>query len=90
MTSQDCRPGHGTPIDREKLLSLGYLARGRTRAGITEGRAHPETGRPFKTVETEVGSVTEHATRDDRVDAVAKVDTIRAVRDPASGRIESR
>jgi hypothetical protein len=57
---------------------------------VTEGRAHPDTGRPFKTVETEAGSVTEHATPDDRVDAVAKVDTVKAVADPASGKVENR
>ncbi len=80
----DARPGHGTPIDLDKLrsLSVGRIHRDR----ITEGRAHRETGRPWKRVETEAGIVTEHNTRDDRVDAVAKVDTIRVVRDPKTGR----
>lgn len=55
----------------DKVRSLGYLSRGRTRTRITEGRAHPETGVPFKTTITEAGRVTEHATADDRVDAVA-------------------
>lgn len=75
----------GTPIDLEKLRSLNVGRR--TRASVTEGRAHPETGRPWKTVTDEAGSVTEHATKDDRVDAVAHVSTIRAYRDPATGGI---
>ncbi|HYN95407.1 MAG TPA: hypothetical protein VES42_16285 [Pilimelia sp.] len=84
----DCRPGEGTPIDAEKLRSLSVLGR-RTRPRINEGRVHPETGRPFKTTVTEAGSVTEHATKDDRVDAVARVASIRAVRDPATGRVSN-
>lgn len=78
----------GTPIDLAKLRTLSVGRR--TRARVTEGRAHPETGRRWKTTSTEVGSVTEHATKDDRVDSVARVKTIRAVRDPATGRIEQR
>lgn len=81
----DCRPGHGTPIDVEKLRSLQIGSR--TRETVLEGRQHPETGRPWKSTTTEAGTVTEHATRDDRVDAVARVATIRAVRHPATGRI---
>jgi hypothetical protein len=68
----------GTPIDRAKLLSVGYLAGGRTRDRVAEGRSHPETGRPYKTTSNEAGAVTEHATNDDRVDAVARVATVRA------------
>jgi hypothetical protein len=63
----------------EKVRSLGYLSRGRTRPRVTEGREHPETGVPWKTVTTEAGSTTEHNTRDDRVDAVARVETVHAV-----------
>jgi hypothetical protein len=86
----DARPGHGTPIDRGKLLSLQVTRGGRPReTRVTEGRAHPETGRPWKTVSTEAGSTTEHATHDDRVDAVARVQTIRAVRDPATGKVSN-
>lgn len=55
---------------RDKLLSVGYLARGRTRARVREGRSHPETGKAFKATTTEAGTVTEHATKDDRVDAL--------------------
>jgi hypothetical protein len=46
---------------RDKLLGVGYLSRGRTRARVREGRAHPETGKPYKTVRDELGNdVTEH------------------------------
>jgi hypothetical protein len=83
----DARPDHGTPVDLVKLRSLSVGSR--TRDRVTEGRAHPETGRPWKKVENEIGSTTEHATKDDRVDAVARVETIRAVRDPATGRIRN-
>lgn len=61
----------------EKVRSLGYLSGGRTRsARVVEGRQHPETGVPYKTTITEAGHTTEHATRDDRVDAVATVQTV--------------
>jgi hypothetical protein len=83
----DARPGHGTPIDRDKLRTLSVGKIHRTR--VAEGREHPETGRPWKTTSTEAGAVTEHATRDDRVDAVARVETIRAHRDPTTGRISN-
>lgn len=48
---------------RDKLLSIGYLSRGQTRdRRLTgEGRAHPESGHPFKTVTDESGTeLTEH------------------------------
>jgi hypothetical protein len=84
----DARPGHGTPIDVEKLRTLSVTTLGRPRdSRVTEGRAHPETGRPYKTTVTEAGRVTEHDTKDDRVDAIARVETIRAHRDPATGGI---
>jgi hypothetical protein len=75
-----------TPIDLDKMRSIGVIGR-RTRPVVTEGREHPQTGKAWKRIEDEVGAVTEHNTRDDRVDAVAKVETIRAVRDPDTGRI---
>lgn len=73
---------------RDRLLSIGYLAGGRTRDRVTEGRTHPQTGHAWKTTSNEAGSVTEHNTRDDRVDAVARVDTVRAVRTP-DGKVEN-
>jgi hypothetical protein len=64
---------------RDRLLSIGFLAGGRSRPQIQEGRQHPETGRAWKATTDEAGTVTEHNTPDDRVDAVARVDTVRAV-----------
>lgn len=83
----DARPEYGTPIDVAKLrtLSVGRIHRDRVR----EGREHPETGRPWKSTENEAGRVTEHNVKGDRVDAVAKVDTIRAVLDPTSGKVSN-
>jgi len=83
----DSRPGHGTPIDVAKLRTL--MVGRRTRTVVREGREHPETGKPWKSTITEAGKVTEHATRDDRVDAVARVQTIQAVRNPQTGRVEN-
>jgi hypothetical protein len=47
---------------RDRLLSVGYLSRGRTGSRVlAEGRAHPESGEPYKTVRDELGhDVTEH------------------------------
>jgi hypothetical protein len=46
---------------RDRLLSIGYLSRGRTQARVREGRAHPDSGKPFKAVKDELGNVvTEH------------------------------
>jgi len=39
---------------------------------------HPESGRPWKRTEDEGSIITEHNTRNDRVDATAKVAPIRA------------
>lgn len=57
---------------RDKLLTVGTISR-RDRPQITEGKSHPETRRPWKRTETDASVVVEHSTRDDRVDAVAKV-----------------
>lgn len=55
-----------TPIDIEKLRSIGYLGR-RTRDVVREGRR--ADGVRVKATTDELGNtVTEHATRDDRVD----------------------
>ena len=51
----------GTPIDRDKLATIGVLRGGRTRDRITGGRAHPDSGLPFKSVTDQAGNtVTEH------------------------------
>jgi hypothetical protein len=84
----DARPGHGTPIDAEKLRTL-QVKGDKTKPRVIEGRHHPETGVAFKTVSTPEGSTTEHNTRDDRVDAVARVSTIQAVKSKQTGRIRN-
>jgi hypothetical protein len=54
--------GNEPGIDLEKLRSVGQLRGGRTQARVTgEGREHPESGLPYKTVTDEAGNdVTEH------------------------------
>lgn len=48
---------------RDKLLTIGVIGR-RTRPTVVEGRAHPESGLPFKAVTDENNStVTEHGAR---------------------------
>lgn len=62
---------------RDKLLTIGVISQ-RTRTSVREGREHPETGVPWKST-TEPGSgltTTEHATRDDRVDALVVPATV--------------
>lgn len=50
----------GTPIDREKLLSLGYLGGGRTRDRVVERR--DEDGRLVKATTDALGNtVTQHS-----------------------------
>lgn len=70
-----------TPIDREKLLSLGYLSRGRTRAQVKEGR-RPDGVRVKATTDEAGNTTTEHATRDDRVDVALHPETIRFTKEP--------
>lgn len=66
-----------TPIDREKLLSLGVISK-RSRPIVREGREHPETGKAWKSTSDEAGNtVTEHAGKDDRVDVAVRPETIR-------------
>ena len=46
---------------RDKLLGVGYLPRGRTQARSRSGRAHPDSGEPYKITRDENGhDVTEH------------------------------
>lgn len=45
----------GTPIDREKLLSVGYLSKGRTRDRIREGR--DTDGKRYKATTDQLGNV---------------------------------
>lgn len=53
----------GTPIDREKLLSIGYLSHGRSRDRVREGR--DARGR-YKATTDQLGNTTTE--RDDRQD----------------------
>lgn len=74
----DARPGHGTPIDVGKLRSLQVM--GTRRPRFVEGKAHPETGVAYKTTITDAGTTTEHNTKDDRVDATARPETVTVIR----------
>lgn len=64
---------------RDKLLTLGVISK-RTRPVVREGREHPQTGRPWKSISDEAGTVTEHNTKDDRVDALVTPQTVRLTR----------
>jgi hypothetical protein len=67
----------GTPIDRDKIRSVGYLAGGRTRPVVVEGRL--ADGTRTKSTTDELGNtVTEHDSTDDRVDVTIRPDTVRA------------
>lgn len=45
---------------RERLLGIAVISK-RTRDRVVEGKEHPETGRRFKAVTNELGTVTEHS-----------------------------
>lgn len=63
----------------EHFRSLTVVSRSSlTKPVVREGKAHPESGRSWKRTEDEGSIITEHNTRTDRVDAVAKVQTIHA------------
>lgn len=69
----------GTPIDLAKMRSIGVLG-GRSKPHVREGRQHPETGVAYKAVTDEFNNtVTEHATKDDRVDVLVRPETTRQV-----------
>jgi hypothetical protein len=70
---------------RDKLLGIGIIGH-RSRPRVREGREHPETGRPWKSVTDEAGTVTEHNVRGDRQDVVARPATVRMVIDRSSGK----
>ena len=66
----------------EKMRSVGYLSRGRTRSTQRSGREHPESGKPFKAVTDEAGNVvTEHgepgSAVSDRQDVEIRPETVR-------------
>jgi hypothetical protein len=62
---------------RDRVLSIGVISK-RSRPVVREGREHPETGHAWKAVTDEAGTVTEHNTKDDRVDAVVRPATVKA------------
>lgn len=64
---------------RDKLLTIGVISR-RTRAQVQEGHHHPETGVAWKsTTEPDSGlTTTEHSTKDNRVDALVRPQSVRA------------
>jgi hypothetical protein len=57
---------------RDKLLSVGVISK-RSRPLVREGREHPESGARWKAVEDETTIITEHNTKNDRVDATVKI-----------------
>jgi hypothetical protein len=64
-----------TPIDLAKMRSIGYLSRGRTGPRVREYRRRD--GKRVKATTDELGNtVTEHATKDDRVDVLVKPETV--------------
>lgn len=66
----------GTPIDRQKLLSVGFLGGGRPRDKIREWRS--DDGERHKATTDELGAtVTQHA-HGDRQDVHLRPTTIRA------------
>jgi hypothetical protein len=56
-----------TPIDLDKLRSIGYLSHGRSKDQIRESR-RPDGVRIKATTDQLGNTTTEHATKDDRVD----------------------
>ena len=65
-----------TPIDREKMLSIGYLSKGRTRPRVHEYNDSTD-GHRIKAVTDEFGNtVTQHATKDDRQDVLIRPKTL--------------
>lgn len=76
-----------TPIDREKLLSIGYIDR-RSRPQVKEGRHHPDSGAAWKSTTDEAGTVTEHNVKGDRQDVAIRPATVRLVRPKGKARID--
>ena len=67
--------GH-TPIDLNKLRSIGYLSRGQTRNKVQEYRDPVDGHRIKATTDEANNTVTEHATKDDRVDVMIRPKTV--------------
>ncbi len=67
----------GTPIDIDKIRSIGVISK-RSRPTVTDGR-RPD-GTRVQITDTEAGRTVEHATKDDRVDAYARPETLTVTR----------
>ena len=67
----------GTPIDLDKLRSIGVISK-RTRPVVTDGRR--ADGVRVKVTSTDEGRTIEHNTKDDRVDAIATPSTVTVTR----------
>lgn len=70
----------GTPIDREKMRSIGVISK-RTKPKIVEGKSHPKSGLPFKSVTGEDNAtITEHGKKksgvSERQDVVVRPETV--------------
>jgi hypothetical protein len=64
-----------TPIDLEKMRSIGYLARGQTRSNAVKESRRRDGVRVKETVDEFGNSTFEHATKDDRVDVMLRPKT---------------
>ena len=67
--------GH-TPIDLEKLRSIGYLGRGQTRDKVREYRDPTDGHRIKETTDQANNTVTEHSNKEDRVDVMLRPKTV--------------
>lgn len=65
-----------TPIDREKMLSIGYLSKGRTKPVVREYRDSTDGHRIKATTDEHGATITQHATPDDRQDVLIRPKTI--------------
>lgn len=65
-----------TPIDREKLRSIGYLGHGQTRDRVREYRDPVDGHRIKETTDQANNTVTEHNNKDDRVDVHIRPQTV--------------
>ncbi len=63
----------GTPVDLEKLRSIGVISK-RSRPVVTDARR--ADGVRIKITSDETGRTIEHNTKDDRVDAIVTPQTI--------------
>jgi len=64
-----------TPIDLDKMRSIGVLGHGRTKNRVREYR-RPDGIRVKETTDENNATVTEHATKDDRVDVMIRPQTV--------------